>query len=170
MKRLISLLAVASLLPLLTSCTTIAPTNPGTVTPAQAAQITADTEAAAAIAIAFDPALATILPEVGKILPTAFANGPINPAAFTNAVATIHGLTPKQVQEIAAVGAVLDLGLTTYEGLSGKTVALYTDPNVATIVNAVASGLSAPSAAAVRRLLTSVPARTVITTPTYTLN
>ena len=43
----------------------------------------------------------------------------------------------------AIAGAALDAALTTYEAFSGKTVALYTDPNVAAIVDAFAAGLVA---------------------------
>lgn len=141
MKTLLTLLA--SSLALLCGCTTIAPSSPSTITAAQAQQITTDTQVAVSIADLVDPSLVPIFPVVGKVLPSAFANGPVNPAAFSAAVASIPGLTSKQIAEINGAGAALDLALTAYEIASGKTVAVYTDPNVETIVTAVAAGMNA---------------------------
>jgi hypothetical protein len=78
---------------------------------------------------------------VGQILPTLAANGPITSTVYLAALSQIPGITPEEKQDLSLGAPILDSALQLYEAWSGKTVALYTDPNVQAIVDAFAATL-----------------------------
>lgn len=122
-------------------CATTPSGAASTVTPAQAAVIQNDISAVAGLVLTKNPAYKPAVAALGATLPSLAANGPITPSTWAAAVAGIPGIPVQEQTDLVAAGVGLDLALTTYEAFSGKTVALYTDPNVAAIVNAFAAGL-----------------------------
>jgi hypothetical protein len=129
----------------LAGCSTVSPVNFSTITPAQAAAVTADTSAIVLPILIKNPAYKKDVALLGASLPGLLANGPITISSYTTAVAAIPGITVTEQADLSAAGAVLDLALNTYAVFTNQTVVLYTDPNVAAIVNAFSAGLVAAS-------------------------
>lgn len=132
-----------------TACSTTPSTTPIADRVAQiAAQEPADIAAVLQPILKKNPKYAPDVLLLGQILPSLLANGPITPQSYTSAVASIPGISAQEQTDLSIGGLALTGVLGLYEALSGNTVALYTDANVAVIVNGFAAGLVAAGQAA----------------------
>ena len=84
---------------------------------------------------------------IGKTLPTLLQNGPISVGSVASALAGIPNLTPQEIQDLGYVSIGLPAVLQLVNAITGKTVALYTDPNVSAVVNAFCQGMVSAAAA-----------------------
>ena len=123
-------------------CSTVSPTTGATVS---SSTVTLDVAAVLTPILANNPTYKPVVNALGLALPGLLANGPITPAAYTSALANIPGVTPQMQTDLGYLGAALNLALLSYENYSGKTVSLYTDPNVKAIVDGFAAALVAAS-------------------------
>lgn len=135
------ILAILSLA--LCGCTTVAPT---TTTPsARLQQILAQTPGDVALVLTpilqNNPKYAPDVLLIGTTLPTLLLNGPINVGTVTAALSKIPNLTAQERTDLAYIEIGLPAAIQLGQAITGKTVALYTDPNVAAIVNAFCDGM-----------------------------
>lgn len=126
------------------SCTTTAPsTTISTRVASIAAQMPGDISIVLTPVLLKNPKYAPDVMLVGKTLPALLANGQITPSSYAAAVSTIPNITAQEKTDLAYAGLVLDAGLQLYQGITGKTIVLYTDPNVKALVDAFSAGLVA---------------------------
>lgn len=78
---------------------------------------------------------------LGNTLPSLLQNGPIDAASIAGAIAQIPNLTARERQDLVYVQVGLPAAMQLYQAISGKSVVLYTDPNVSAIVTAFCQGL-----------------------------
>ena len=125
-----------------TGCTTVPST--ATITDKVTAickQVPGDVELVLVPVLQHNPKYAPDVLLLGKTLPGLLQNGPIDAASIAGAVAQIPNLTAQERQDLVYIQVGLPAALQLYEAISGKSVVLYTDPNVSAIVTAFCQGL-----------------------------
>ena len=124
-------------------CTTTAPTTTTPTTRIQqiVAQEPGDVALIVTPILQHNPKYAPDVLVIGKTLPSLLANGPINVGTVTAALAQIPGLTDAERQDLQYVEIGLPAAVQLVQAITGKTVALYTDPNVAAVIDAFCAGL-----------------------------
>jgi hypothetical protein len=95
-----------------------------------------------------NPKYAADVALIAKTLPTLLQNGPINVGSVSAALATIPGLNAQEQQDLVYIQIGLPAALQLVNAITGKTVSLYTDPNVSAIINAFCAGAANAAAAA----------------------
>jgi hypothetical protein len=125
-----------------TGCTTLSPTASASAKVTQvAADLPTAVSLAAGLVLTHNPKYAPDVLLLGQTLPGLLANGPITPSSYTAALGTIPGITAQEQTDLGIAGPLLNAAVVVYEDWSGKTIVLYTDPNVKALVDAFAVGL-----------------------------
>jgi hypothetical protein len=144
-QKILILSALCALsVPLFTACTTTAPTAAATVSDKVTrivAQVPNDVQLVLVPVLQKNPRYAPDVALLGATLPTLLQNGPIDAGSIAGALASIPNLTAEETKDLIYVQVGLPAALQLYSAISGKDVVLYTDPNVAAIVNAFCAGL-----------------------------
>ena len=133
---------VAILASIIIGCTTAPSTTTVSAKVTQICnQVPSDVQLVLVPVLQKNPSYAPLVLIVGNTLPGLLQNGSIDAAGVAAALQKIPGLTAAQRQDLVYIQVGLPAALQLYEAISGKTVALYTDPNVSAIVSAFCQGL-----------------------------
>jgi hypothetical protein len=161
MKKLLLSVFSAIALSLFTGCSTTPPAAPvslaGPSTPSTSPTLIAQESAAERInaivaqepgdvslvltpILLKNPKYAADVALIARTLPSLLQNGPINVGSVSAALDAIPGLNAQEKADLVYIQIGLPAAIQLVDAITGQTVSLYTNPNVAAIINAFCAG------------------------------